>query len=112
MRDSNVVHKFVVNGQEKMCNQITIGAARREFYKGTEIYAIPCKLHINNKWQPPMRIELDIKEYELKLEMFKWKQDHGFKTEAVEYFDSIVNKMIYYNCNKDTGYYLRYFKVI
>lgn len=112
MKGSNIIHRFNIRGEIKVCNQITIGIARKEFYKGTEIYAIPCKLHINNIWQPPMIIELDIKEYESKLEMFKWKQDHGFKAEAVEYFDSIINEIIYYNCNKDTGYYLRYFKVI
>lgn len=112
MRNPKAIHTFTVYGETKHCHQITIGTARKEFYKGTEIYAIPCKMKLNNPWMTPMQLEFDREVYDSMLEMFKWKEDHGFDLKAVQYFEEIINSMIYYNCNHETGYYLRYYKVI
>lgn len=70
-----------------MYTQVRKDTARKLFNLGTVIYALPCNMCLGNAWMMPFRMS----------------------SEHDEDFDKIVNAIEYYNCNSETGSYLRFY---
>ena len=88
---------FTENG--KTYRQITKATARKMFCKGKTIYMYPSKLlPFNNPWGNAFAVNIDkLEEYE----RTHYEPKHNFET--------LVNACTYYNCNAETGRYLRFY---
>lgn len=78
------------NISTKNFTRISKRAAEKLYNLGGAVYAIPCKLHPENRWMPP----------------FEWVKTNNNPFE----FNKLVNECTAYNCHyNECGYYLAFY---
>lgn len=73
-----------------MFERVRKNVARKLFDAGKNVYAMPCRLRVDNAWIPPLMV---------------------YSGDMDETFDQICNAIEYYNCNAETGRYLHFYVV-
>jgi hypothetical protein len=81
---------YIYNGE--YIERITRAAAKKLYNAGGRVYAAPVNLNLYSPWAYVSELK---------------KTDDPGRT-----FESIENAMIYYNCNPETGSYIKYFQVL
>lgn len=70
----------------------TVNTARKLFDNGDTVYLLPNKVKLGNAWIMPFAVSQDTAE------------GHSF--------DNIINAYSYYNCNKEVGNGISYYKEV
>lgn len=72
--------------------RVTKRVARSLYNLGYTIHCVPVNMTLSSMWHRPFTIQKEL-----------------YSCEQAGNFDNVVNHIEYYNCNHETGYYLKYY---